>query len=239
MITGHLASPHPLPALSPLLLFLLGYAAILAIPGPNLLAVGLVSALRGPRGAAPLCAGIALGAATLAAAIALTLEATARLPGLPGTLHGIGALLLLGTAASLAWPRPATPAPQLPTPGTPAEALPARFRAEGLMAFGAGFCTAVANPVTTSFFAGAFAQLRAEGSGLVPLAIPGVALTALLFFLGIAQLLSRPLARRAALAWQRPLRLGAATLLAVLATAILVRPAPPPSPPPLVLIRAP
>lgn len=49
MITGHLASPYPLPALSPLLLFLLGYAAILAIPGPNLLAVGLVSALRGPR----------------------------------------------------------------------------------------------------------------------------------------------------------------------------------------------
>lgn len=238
MITGHLASPHPLPALSPLLLFLLGYAAILAIPGPNLLAVGLVSALRGPRGAAPLCAGIALGAATLAAAIALTLEATARLPGLPGTLHGIGALLLLGTAASLAWPRPASPAPHAPTAGIP-ETPPARFQAEGLMAFGAGFCTAAANPVTTSFFAGAFAQLRAEGSGLVPLAIPGVALTALLFFLGIAQLLSRPLARRAALAWQRPLRLGAATLLAVLATAILVRPAPPPSPPPLVLIRAP
>jgi hypothetical protein len=53
--------------------FLLAYLAILVTPGPNLLVIAGVAALRGLRGALPICLGIALGAGTLNAALAATL----------------------------------------------------------------------------------------------------------------------------------------------------------------------
>ncbi|RYI99613.1 MAG: hypothetical protein EON47_16260, partial [Acetobacteraceae bacterium] len=55
--------------------FLLGYLVVLATPGPNLLVIGGVAAMRGMRGAVPLCLGVALGAGALSAAIAATIGA--------------------------------------------------------------------------------------------------------------------------------------------------------------------
>jgi hypothetical protein len=40
---------------------LLAYAAVLAMPGPNALAIGAVAAAHGLAGAVPLCLGVACG----------------------------------------------------------------------------------------------------------------------------------------------------------------------------------
>ncbi len=61
--------------------FLLGYLVILVTPGPNMLVVGGVAALRGVRGALPICCGIAMGAAAPVADIALVAAGiTSRAP---------------------------------------------------------------------------------------------------------------------------------------------------------------
>lgn len=41
--------------------FALGYLAVLAEPGPNMLAIDALAALRGFRGVLPVCCGIAAG----------------------------------------------------------------------------------------------------------------------------------------------------------------------------------
>jgi len=49
--------------------FLVAYLAVLVMPGPNMLAIGGIAALRGFRAAIPFCFGIAAGAGTLAASL--------------------------------------------------------------------------------------------------------------------------------------------------------------------------
>jgi threonine/homoserine/homoserine lactone efflux protein len=78
-MTGEVASATTGQAL---LGFILGYLVVLATPGQNMLAIGGIAALRGPRGALPMCLGVALGAGTLAAALlAASSAATGALPG--------------------------------------------------------------------------------------------------------------------------------------------------------------
>ena len=60
---------------------LLGYAVVLATPGPNALAIGVVAALRGFAGAVPLCLGVACGVGTLAALLCLALAGASPEPG--------------------------------------------------------------------------------------------------------------------------------------------------------------
>ena len=57
--------------------FLAGYLVILVTPGPNMLAVAGIASLQGVRGAAPFCAGVALGAGALGAALLLAIGAAA------------------------------------------------------------------------------------------------------------------------------------------------------------------
>jgi threonine/homoserine/homoserine lactone efflux protein len=84
-------------------------------------------------------------------------------------------------------------------------------------AFCAGFCTAATNPLTLAFFA---AQSAAAGP-LGAATLGGVAAMALGFYLGMAALMANGAARRAALRWQRPIRLASAAALLVSAGAML------------------
>jgi threonine/homoserine/homoserine lactone efflux protein len=54
--------------------FAAGYAAVLATPGPNVVAIGGLAALRGFRATLPLCAGIGTGALILAVYIQFAFE---------------------------------------------------------------------------------------------------------------------------------------------------------------------
>ncbi len=183
--------------------FLGGYLAVLAVPGPNLLAIGGMAALHGLRGAVPLCLGTALGAGVLSATL---LFGAAQLGGdeaakawrMAGNLAG--ALLLLCVALLIAHQRP-------PEPGA---ALP---QGVGAAALGAGFLNAATNPLTGAYFASQFfGPLSGLGTLLafVPLL---VCVAALSFFLTLSGLLARPVFRATVVAWHRPIRLTAAAVL--------------------------
>jgi threonine/homoserine/homoserine lactone efflux protein len=204
--------------------FFAGYAAILATPGPNLLAVAGIAALRGLRGVWPLCLGIALGAGTLNAAVLLfAFGLAADGAGWDRVARAIGALFLLHVAVSVARLRP----PVLATTAAAEAAAPVERRRRGgggldrATAMGAGFLTAGTNPLTGTFFAGW--HVGCVGSepdrAALGLVVLGVCAIAFGFFLCVAALLARPGPRRAALAWHRPIRLGAAATLLVMSAA--------------------
>lgn len=192
--------------------FFLTYGAILVTPGPNMLAVGGIAALHGFRGALPICFGIASGIGALGAALLLLGalgEAAGIREGWDRAGRVLGALLLLCVALALVRLAP--------------EPEAGAGRRRGGTAFGAGFCTAVANPVTAAFFAAQLlGPLRIARDGAVAaLALSGVVAMAFGYSLVVAALLARPSARRLAVAWQRPIRLLAALALALWAGAML------------------
>jgi threonine/homoserine/homoserine lactone efflux protein len=189
-----------------LLTFVLGYAAVLAVPGPNMLALGGLAALRGFRAAVPISLGIAIGATALAACISAASIATAAPPWRTAAAF-VGAALLLGVAAFVMRLRPDAPAPQ-------------RRRAP-IAEFGAGFCTAVTNPITSGYFAAEF------GSSLQDCAIAALAaipVVALVMCLSLSRVLTALWARRIVRAWHRPIRLGTAAVLVAMAGLMVLRP---------------
>lgn len=187
--------------------FLLAYLAILVTPGPNLLVIAGVAALRGLRGALPICLGIALGAGTLNAALAATLQGAPAAPGWTEAGRLAAAALLLWVAVTIARSRP-------PEAG---------HRVAGAE-FAAGFCTAATNPMTAAFFAAQFLGPLALLDARLPLVPLAVTATALATSLGLATLLARPACQRLALAWHRPIRWTAAATLAAMAASVLARP---------------
>ncbi|WP_052214768.1 LysE family translocator [Belnapia sp. F-4-1] len=190
--------------------FLLAYLAILVTPGPNLLVIAGVAALRGLRGALPICLGIALGAGTLNAALAATLHTAPTTAGWAVAGRLLAAAMLLWVAVSIARSRPP-------------ETIRAVRSAQGAE-FGAGFCTAATNPMTAAFFAAQFLGPLALMDGTRPLVPLAVTATALAVSLGLATLLARPACRRLAIAWHRPIRLTAAATLVAMAASVLARP---------------
>jgi threonine/homoserine/homoserine lactone efflux protein len=190
--------------------FALSYAGILAIPGPNMLAIGGIAALRGRRAALPFCIGMAIGAGLLALVLHQTLSLSTPLRGveLPG--RAAGALLLALMALQLL--RQRAPVDE------PGQAGQGRGEGPVLVAFGAGLCIAATNPLTGAFFLSQFLGMVAQLPGpaqvcvllLVPLEALGIALLA-------ASLLGSARARRTARAWHRPIRLLAAGALLALA----------------------
>ncbi|MBL6077650.1 hypothetical protein JMJ56_06500 [Belnapia sp. T18] len=191
--------------------FLLAYLALLATPGPNLLVIAGIAALRGVRGALPVCLGIALGAGTLNAALAATLEGAPAADGWVETGRIAAVVLLLWVAHATARGGPPVAGHRVP------EGL---FGAE----FGAGFCTAVTNPMTAAFFAAQFLGPLALLDARLPLVPLAVTATALAVSLSLAILLARPACQRLALAWHRPIRLAAAATLVAMAASVLARP---------------
>jgi threonine/homoserine/homoserine lactone efflux protein len=188
--------------------FAAGYLVILATPGPNLIAVSGVAALHGLRGVFPLCLGISMGAGALGATLVVAITVAPENGEWHRASRLIGAALLVWLAYSIAR-QPA-----------PSDGAPARLsKGDGLTAFGAGFFTALTNPLTATFFTAQFlGPLRDHEAtvALAPLAIVAVALT---FFLCVSALLARAACRATVLAWHRPICLSAATMLVLMALA--------------------
>ena len=184
--------------------FLLAYMLVLATPGPNMLLVGGAAALHGVAGAFPLCLGAALGAGALSAALLLAASAVPDGGSLEWGGGLLGAALLLWVAVTVARQRP------------PPSGEARRIGGRGTATFAAGFCTAATNPLTAAFFGAQFLGTLAGGAGsaLAPGAVIAVALA---FMTGFAVLLARPACRRAALEWQRSIRLAASVALALMA----------------------
>lgn len=199
--------------------FLVGYVVVLATPGPNMLAVAGIAALRGVRGAVPFCAGVALGAGALGAMLLFAVGVAAdAVRNWDAALRAFGALLLLCIAVVIARTQPpteeASTAAGRSRPGATAGCL---------AALGAGFCTAATNPTTGAFFAAQFlgplGGAAHGGAATAVVMLMGVVATALAFFLIVATVLSVPAARRAALAWHQSIRVTAAGALVLMAGA--------------------
>jgi threonine/homoserine/homoserine lactone efflux protein len=90
-------------------------------------------------------------------------------------------------------------------------------------AFGAGFFTAAANPLTAAFFAAQLVGPLAHAKSALAFTPAAVFATALMFFLGVAAVLGRPSFRAAALVWHRPIRLFASGTLLLMATSMVAR----------------
>jgi threonine/homoserine/homoserine lactone efflux protein len=187
--------------------FALSYAGILVIPGPNMLAIGGIAALRGRRAALPFCIGMAIGAGLLALMLHQALSLSVALSGIALSGRAVGALLLALMALQLLRQR-------VPV----GEVGPGRGEGPVFVAFGAGLCIAATNPLTGAFFLSQFLVMATQLPGpaqtcvllMVPLEALGVALLA-------ASLLGSSRARRAARAWHRPIRFLAAGALLALA----------------------
>lgn len=185
-------------ALAPLTAVLLGYAAIAVMPGPNMLMVASVAALRGTRAALPHCLGTALGIAALAACT--TLLATFLRPGsaAEGLVRLGSALLLLRAAWRIV---------RLPPPGQPDGAAAARTRFLG------GFQVASLNPLALGYFVGPAGAAAPPGGLPVAVLAVGAAAIALLVGATVAATFGRCAKRHAAAHLHRPVCLAAACLL--------------------------
>jgi len=185
-----------LPPASFLASFFVGYLAILAVPGPNLLFLGTYAGLHGLRGALPGCCGMAAGAASLALLVSQALSPFAAGPA----GHAASGAALIATAIMVLRRR-------------------AKARAGGHTAgsVAAGFATALTNPVSGGYFAA-----QANGPMAASLALPLlVAVIAMGWFAACAALLALPGPRRFIAAREQPIRAAGAAILAVFAAAQL------------------
>lgn len=182
-----------------LAIFLLGYFVILVTPGPNLLVIGSIAALRGVRGALPLCLGVSLGAAALSAVLLAAVRVAPAGAWYLAIRVG-AALLLLWLALKIASKKSPATTPELSAGAAFAE-------------FGAGFFTAATNPVTIGYFTAHFLGPLSLGGRLRATVPLSVMTEALLFWLAISSALAIPSVRRATLRWHRPICLSAALVL--------------------------
>ncbi|MCZ8140140.1 MAG: LysE family transporter [Acetobacteraceae bacterium] len=179
-----------------LLKFALGYFAILATPGPNMLTIGTMAALRGFRGALPFCLGVALGAGLVAGATSLLLEAFAGSHRLEMVGRVVAGTLLMALAFRIICAR----APRLSNQSLFSEPQMLNNWAVGL---GTGFFIALTNPVTAAYCFAQFIGPLAQ-SNVAPWAILLVATQALLFGLLTATLFAQPFMRHVAFTYHRP-----------------------------------
>src|SRR4030095_11320667 len=193
--------------------FAVGYAAVLLAPGPNLFAIGAIAALKGLRAAIPLCAGIAVGASMLAVGIC-TAVSFGSSPAIEQFGRVVSVALLLFVAVRILLRQP----PRIDVRKDAAAEVSAR---DAVALFLAGVSTAATNPITAAFFASHFLGAlpdklaRAMVLGLVPC-------LSLLVGLTLCFVLSRPLVRRTAVAWHRPVRFAAAAVLAGMAMTVVL-----------------
>ena len=193
--------------------FALGYLAVLAAPGPNMLAIGVLAALRGFRGVLPVCCGIAAGVGCLALLLHLGFGLLGDVQGLEAAARGVGGAMLLVVALRVL----RTPRPCLPATAPHGAAAPMAVR--GGFAF--GFLTALTNPVTAAYFIAQFlGPLGArEAAWIAP---PMAAALALLFGLGVARIFGSAAAQGIALAHHRAVCLLSGAALAALAVLLLL-----------------
>ncbi len=179
-----------------LLKFALGYFAILATPGPNMLTIGTMAALRGFRGALPFCLGVGLGAGLVAGATSLLLEAFAGSHKLEMVGRVLAGTLLMVLAFRIICAR----APRVSDQTLFSQPRMPHHWCVGL---GTGFLIALTNPVTAAYCFAQFIGPLAQ-TGAAPWAILVVATQALLFGLLTAALFAHPFMRNLAFTYHRP-----------------------------------
>jgi threonine/homoserine/homoserine lactone efflux protein len=178
-----------------LLKFALGYFAILATPGPNMVTIGTTAALRGFRGALPFCLGIALGAGLVAGATSLLLEAFAGSHELESVGRVVAGTLLMVIAFRIICARP-------PRVSDQTLFFQPRMPQNWCVGLGTGFFIALTNPVTAAYCFAQFMGPLAQ-TGAAPWAILVVATQALLFGLLTAALFAHPFMRNVAFTYHR------------------------------------
>jgi threonine/homoserine/homoserine lactone efflux protein len=179
-----------------LLKFALGYFAILATPGPNMVTIGTMAALRGFRGALPFCLGIALGAGLVAGATSLLLEAFAGSQKLEVAGRVVAGTLLMVLAFRIICAR----APRVSDQTLFSQP---RMPQNWCVGFGTGFFIALTNPVTAAYCFAQFMGPLAQ-TGAAPWAILLVATQALLFGSLTAALFAHPVMRHVGFTYHRP-----------------------------------
>ena len=195
--------------------FVIDYVVIIAMPGPNTLALAATTALRGLRGGVPFCFGLALGAGSLCVTIGL-----ASGIGAASSVSGPGRVVAAGLLIWVAWSMLNR------RKSTGAEAThPVSLAANSLTAFGAAFALAALNPITAAYFLSAFLG-SAASAPWKPYAGFSIVIAALATLAVIAGLVSRPPVRRAILQHDRAVRLVAALTLLSMAVRTLLPLAP-------------
>ena len=193
--------------------FALGYLAVLAAPGPNVLAIGMLATLRGVRGVLPFLIGIAVGAGALAFGMLVAFATVAEGTEAERIARAFGgALLLLVALRVMRAPRPPVPGDLQGGEPTPRDGL-----LNGL----AGFCTAATNPITGAYFVAQFLGPLGDAR-IAPFAVPLAAVQALAFGVFVASVFAQPGARRFALARHRVICVIAGSALLVLALGMLM-----------------
>jgi threonine/homoserine/homoserine lactone efflux protein len=203
---GEVPGPADIPVAS-VLSFAVGYIAILAVPGPNMLAIGGLAALRGLSAALPVSLGIAAGATLLALSIYVAGLAVPAGQWRCG-MHLISAVLLLGVAGHIAC------APVSETRAVASMSVT-------VAGFSLGFCTAASNPITAAYFAAEFAGPLSEAPSAAAGAILTIPILAVAVSITVAGLLTQPRIRCAIRDRHRQVRRAASALLGLLALAIL------------------
>jgi len=188
----------PAETLMALARFALGYLLIMAVPGPNMLAIGTVAAMHGWRCALPACAGLATGAAALALLLHMALGTA--LPALedPNALRLAAGIALLMAAALLLRP--------------PRADRPARATAGARLWFLTCFATAATNPVTAGYFAAQLLGPLAEADAAAAM-LAWVPVQAFAWFALVAGLFARSHLRAVAMRHRRGVRVAAAATL--------------------------
>lgn len=160
-----------------------GLALVLATPGPNLLLVGGLAALRGLARTLPLALGLGAGAGVLGTVV----YAMAGLMPSGAAWDAAGRVLSAGLLAAMA-----ARIARMPIPDTGLVA-----RASGLHAdFATAFATAITNPITGLFFASQFVGPAGELSW--PQVVPLMLVTTILVMLkaiAVASVFSRAVFR--------------------------------------------
>jgi threonine/homoserine/homoserine lactone efflux protein len=186
--------------------FVLGYLLISAVPGPNMLTLGTIAALRGWRATIPACAGLAAGAGVLAATLHLALQ-----PAMPLLDDAVGqrmaiAVTLLVTAVLLL---------RMPAPAAAGHAGHAGHRRHHpRLWFMVCFATSLTNPVTAGYFAVQFIGPLAADRAAAGIALVVVPLQALAWGLLVSAIFALPRFRAVLARHWRTARVTAAAGLA-------------------------
>jgi threonine/homoserine/homoserine lactone efflux protein len=199
-----------------MLSFCLGYALILAIPGPNTILIATNAAALGFRRTLPLIMAIGLGAVTLMVALGILVGFSRDQQDVIGWMPLASAGLLVMVAYRIASLKPSGGSNP-------------RFELGGWRsAMAVGFLCGVTNPVTASFF---LSQYLTEGKltagpALIILAL-GVLGTAVLLMASLARLLAVAGVQDAVRRHFARIRMAAATLVLLMALQSLWRFMPP------------
>ncbi|MCA3584606.1 MAG: hypothetical protein IOD03_13060 [Methylocystis sp.] len=199
-----------------MLSFCLGYALIIAIPGPNTILIATNAAALGFRRTMPLVIATGLGAVTLLVALGILVGFSRDQQDVIGWMPLASAGLLVMVAYRIASLKP------------PGSSNPQFELAGWRSAVAIGFLCGVTNPVTASYFLAQYLtdwKLTA-GPALMLLAV-GVLTTVLLLLTSLARILAITTVQSAIRRHFARIRMAAATLVLLMAIQALWRFVPP------------